>query len=128
LSEVAFVFKKMQVSKKKINPKIEKQIFGLFYQVVNDLKNPQEIRDFLAAILTKTELEAVVKRLAVAHYLDSGRTYENIKKSLAVSSATIAAVQEQIAKGKGFGLALEKIKAEEWADKWAKKISQLVKR
>jgi len=118
----------MQVSKKKINPKIEKQIFGLLYQVVNDLKNPQEIRDFLSAILTKTELEAIVKRLAVAHYLDKGRTYENIKKSLSVSSATIAAVQEQVAKGKGFGLALEKIKAEEWADKWAKKISQLVKR
>jgi TrpR-related protein YerC/YecD len=118
----------MQVSKKRINPKIEKQIFNLFFQVINDLKNPQEVKDFLEAILTKTELEAIVKRLAVAHYLEKGRTYENIKKSLAVSSATIAAVQEQLGKGKGFGLALEKIRAEEWADKWAKKISQLVKR
>ncbi len=118
----------MQVSKKKINPKIEKQIFNLFFQVVNDLKSPQEVRDFLETILTKTELEAVVKRLAVAHYLEKGRTYENIKKSLAVSSATIAAIQEQMAKGRGFNLASEKIQAEEWADKWAKKISQLVKR
>ncbi len=118
----------MQVSKKKINPKIEKQIFGLFFQAINDLKNPQEVKEFLEAILTKTELEAIVKRLAVAHYLEKGRTYENIKKSLAVSSATIAAVQEQLGKGKGFDLALEKIRAEEWADKWAKKISQLVKR
>ena len=118
----------MQVSKKKINPRIKKQIFSLFYQVVDDLKSPQEIKDFLEAILTKTELEAIVKRLAVAHYLERGRTYENIKKTLAVSSATIAAVQDQIAKNKGFGIALEKIKPEEWANKWAKKISQLVKR
>lgn len=118
----------MQVSKKKVNPKIQKQIFNLFYQVINDLKTPQEVKGFLEVLLTKTELEAIVKRLAVAHYLEKGRTYENIKKSLAVSSATIASVQEQASKGKGFGIALEKIKAEEWADKWAKKISQLVKR
>lgn len=117
----------MQISKKKINPRIEKQIFNIFYQVISDIKTPQEAKAFLEDILTKTELEAFAKRLAVAHYLERGRTYDNIKKNLAVSSATIATVQEQMGKGKGFALALRKIHAEEWADEWVKKISKLVK-
>ena len=118
----------MQISKKKINPRIEKQIFNIFYQVVSDIKNPQEAKTFLQDILTKTELGALAKRLAVAHYLERGRTYDNIKKNLAVSSATIATVQEQMGKGKGFTLALRKIHAEEWANEWAKKIGEAFKR
>jgi uncharacterized protein YerC len=66
--------------------------------------------------------------LAVAHYLEKGRTYDSIKNTLGVSSTTVAAVQEQMAKGKGFALALKKIQAEEWADRWAKKIGKMMKK
>lgn len=117
----------MQVSKRKINPRIEKQVFDIFYQVIADIKTSQEAEIFLKDILTKTELEALAKRLAVAHYLEKERTYDNIKRTLGVSSTTIAAVQEQMTKGEGFALALKKIQAEEWADSWADKISKLVR-
>jgi len=117
----------MQLSKKKINQRIEKQIFNIFYQVIADVKNPQEAKVLLENILTRAELEAFSKRLAVAHYLERGRSYENIKNALKVSSATIATVAEKMQKGKGYEIALKKIRAEEWADRWTKKISKLVK-
>lgn len=117
----------MQISKRKINSRIEKQIFDLFYQLLADIRSPQEAKTFLENLLTKTELTALVKRLAVAHYLEKGRTYDNIKKTLGVSSTTVATVQEQMAKGQGFALALKKVQAEEWADSWADKIAKMMK-
>lgn len=117
----------MRLSKKKINPRIEKQIFNIFYQVIADIKNLQEAEAFLENILTKAELEAITKRLAVALWLEKGRSYENIKKTLKVSSATVATVAEQMKKGKGFEIALKKIRAEEWADRWAKRIGKTFK-
>jgi len=117
----------MQLSKKKINQRLEKQIFNIFYQVIADVKTPQEAKTFLEDILTRAELKAFSKRLAVAHYLERGRNYENIKNALKVSSATVATVAEQMKKGKGFEIALKKIRAEEWADRWTKRISRRFK-
>jgi len=117
----------MQLSKKKINPRIERQIFNVFYQVISDIGTTQEAKAFLENILTRTELEALTKRLAVALFLEKGRSYDNIKNTLKVSSATVATVAEQMKKGKGFEIALKKIRAEEWAGRWTKKISKLVK-
>ncbi|MBI2008506.1 hypothetical protein HYS82_02510 [Candidatus Amesbacteria bacterium] len=56
-----------------------------------------------------------------------GRSYENIKDNVKVSSATIAAVQQEM-KREGWKMAMEKIMAEEWATKWNDKIKSLVQR
>lgn len=118
----------MQVSKRTINKTVEKQIFGIFFQVISDLKDPEEVRVFLEDILGKAELTALAKRLAIAHYLDKGRSYQNIRETLKVSSATIASVDKMIKKSAGFRLALKKIEADQWAEKWAGKIENLFKR
>jgi len=104
---------------------IEKQIFSLFYQLVADVKSPREVEVLFADLLSTTERQVVAKRLAIALFLDKGRSYDNIKQALKVSSATIASVQEQMG-NPGIQLALNKVKAEEWADQWAGKISNLV--
>lgn len=114
----------MQVSKKQVNPNLKRQIYQLLYQVLADIRSKKEAEIFLKEVLTDTELEMLAKRLGVAYYLDKGRSYSNIKTNLRLSSATISAVADQMRKGKGFKIALEKIRAEEWADKWAKKISK----
>jgi len=114
----------MQTSKKQINPNLKNQLFQLLYQVLADIRSKKEARIFLNEVLTKTELEMLAKRLGTAYYLDQGRSYSNIKANLKLSSATISAVAEQMRRGKGFGIALNKIRAEEWASKWAKKISK----
>jgi len=115
----------MQVSKQKLNPTIAKQIYSIFYQLLVDLKNPSEAQTLMQDLLSTTEREVIAKRVAIAIFLDKGRSYENIKNTLKVSSATIASVQETIG-NPGMQLALQKIKAEEWADAWADKISNLV--
>jgi len=115
----------MQVSKQKLNQTIAKQIYSIFYQLLVDLKNPTEAQTLMQDLLSVTEHEVIAKRVAIAIFLDKGRSYENIKNTLKVSSATIASVQERMG-NPGMQLALQKIKAEEWADAWAGKISSLV--
>lgn len=115
-----------QISKKKINKNLERQIYNLLYQVIADIHNPKEVEEFLKDFLTETELEVIVKRLAVAYYLNQSRSYDNIKTNLAVSSTTIATINDQMKK-KGFQLALKKIQAEEWASRWAEKIGKMMK-
>jgi uncharacterized protein YerC len=78
-------------------------------------------------MLSETELTAITKRLAVAYWLAKNRSYENIKDNLKVSSATIAAIGQEI-KRPGWKLALEKVMAEEWATQVEAKIKKLFKK
>lgn len=117
----------MQVSTRKLNVTLEKQVFSVFYQSLADLRTPDEVGAVMADLLTETERTAIAKRLAIATFLEKGRSYENIRETLKVSSATIAAVAEQLG-SPGYQLALKKIKAEEWAEEWAGKITGLFKR
>lgn len=114
----------MRTSNSKINQTLKKQMTKSFNQVLLDMKKHEEIEDFLKDFLTETEYEAFVKRLAVAYWLKKGRSYQNIKDNLKVSSATIATVQSMLST-KGFSLALKKMEAEEWANQWAEKIGKL---
>ena len=117
----------MQISSRKLNTVLEKQIFSVFYQSLADLRTPEEVETVLADLLTDTERTALAKRLAIAVFLEKGRSYENIRETLKVSSATIASVAEQIG-DPGFQLALAKVKAEEWAEEWAGRISGLFRK
>lgn len=114
----------MQISARKLNTVLENQIFSVFNQTMADLRTPEEVDQVIRDLLTETEHTALAKRLAIATFLEKGRSYENIRETLKVSSATIASVAEQIG-NPGFQLALTKIKAEEWAEKWVEKISRL---
>src|SRR3972149_4632584 len=106
----------MQVSKQKINPQLEAQIHKMWHQLVADIKTTDEARDIMSSLLSETELTAVTKRLAVGYWLSKGRSYENIKDNIKVSSATIAVMQQELRKP-GWKLALAKVVAEEWATK-----------
>lgn len=117
----------VQISKKKLSGDLEKQIYHLLYQVIADIRNPKEAEEILKDFLTKTELEVIAKRLGIAYFINQNREYEFIKKNLAVSTATVATIKNQMKKKKGFRLALKKIEAEEWATKWAEKIGRIMK-
>jgi uncharacterized protein YerC len=114
----------MQVSKKQVSSLLEKQLFRMWYQLVADIKTPEEAEKVLGEVLTETEKTVIIKRLAVAYWLTKKRSYENIKENLKVSSATIASVQQDMKKN-GWKLAMQKVLAEEWATKWEAKIKKL---
>ena len=111
----------MQFSEKKLNKNLQKQIFQVFYQTMADLKKPEEVEIFFKDFLSQTARTALAKKLAVAAFLERRRSYQEIKKTLKVSSSTVSEVYKKLSRP-GFQLALKKIKAEEWADKWSKRI------
>jgi len=111
----------MQVSKQQVNSILERQVEKAWYQLVADIKNPEEAKLILGDLLSETEELAIIKRLAVGYWLTKKRSYENIKGNLKVSSATIASVQQEM-KRPGWKLALKKMMAEEWATKWEEKL------
>ena len=117
----------MQASRTRVNPIINKQIVSLWHQMVADIKTPEEAEIIFSDLLSEIEMMAVTKRLAVGYYLNKKRSYEVIKNNLKVSSATIAAVQQDLKKP-GWKLALQKVLAEEWSTKWEEKIKKLIKR
>ena len=117
----------MRTSEKILNPSLKKEILRTFAQVVVDLKDIDETYKFLNDFLTESEYEVFAKRLAIAYWLKKGRSYNNIKDNIKVSSATIASVQQTLDKP-GLKLALKKIEAEEWANQWAEKIKKFVKK
>jgi uncharacterized protein YerC len=111
----------MQVSEKKLDKNLEKQIFQIFYQTIADLKTLEEVKSFFKDFLSEAARVALAKKLAIAVFLDKNYSYKEIKKTLAVSSSTVAEIDRQLSR-RGFRLALKKIKADEWAEKWSIKI------
>ena len=116
----------MRTSSQIVNPALKKQIKQILLQVLADLKDERELDTFLQDFFTKSEYAAFTKRLAIAYWLKKSRSYENIRRNLKVSSATIASVQT-VSEKPGIKLALKKIEAEEWASQWAKRIQKVLK-
>jgi TrpR-related protein YerC/YecD len=115
----------MRVSKNQLNPSLNRELFRTLHQAIADLKNIEEVSDFLSAFLSENEHTTIAKRVAVAYWLDKGRSYENIERNLKVSSATVSSVNNVMGT-RGVRTALQKIKAEEWATMWSAKIKKLV--
>lgn len=110
-----------------MNQKIEGQVYKILYQVLSDAKNEVDIELILKALLSEGELSALAKRLAIAVFLDKRQSYEHIKDTLKVSTATIASVSENMNK-KGIQMALSRVKAEEWADVWSIRLSRALEK
>lgn len=111
----------------KVNSTIEAQIYKILYQVTANTKSEIDMEQLLGSLLSEAELQALAKRLAIAVFLDKGQSYERIKDILKVSSATIAGVSENMHK-KGLQIALEQVKAEEWADMWSIRLSRALEK
>lgn len=117
----------MQLSTNPLNKNIEKQLSEMFFGILSELKTPEEIKLVLGDILTEAELTSAIKRLGIAVYLDKGRSYEDVKNNIKVSSATIASVAERLG-NPGWQEVIRRIKAEQWASEWTEKISAKVGR
>ncbi len=110
-----------------MNKKIEEQVYKILYQVLADAKSEVDIEIILKALMSETDLQALAKRLAIAVFLDKRQSYEHITDVLKVSTATIASVAENMNK-KGIQLALNRVKAEEWADVWSIRLSRALEK
>lgn len=116
----------MRTSGKTLNPSLERQIQKTLAQVIVDINSPKEAERFLKDFFTKAELQVFSKRFAIIYWLKKQRSYENIKRNLKVSSATIADMT-RLLKKEGIKNAIKKMEAEEWANKWVEKIKRFTK-
>lgn len=115
----------MRTASAKVNKSLDKEIKGVFCQLLADMKDSKDIDIFLSSIFTNSEYETYSKRLAIAYWLKKGRSYANIKNNLKVSSATIASVSNSLNK-RGIKEALKKIEADEWATQWSDRIKKFL--
>lgn len=117
----------MKASAQKMNARIKNQVYNILHQVLNDCRNEEEVETVLKSLMSDAEIMALAKRLAIAVFLDKGHSYEHIKDVLKVSSATIASVADSMNQS-GMQLALQKVKAERWAEEWSQKIANFLKK
>jgi len=118
----------MQLSKAKLNKQTEKEMFDIFYQTFGDIKGKNEAKMFLNDFLSKMERIKLAKRLLTALCLEKGKSYDYIKQTVKVSSATIASVDKLMTKNSdGFILAFKNMEANQWASKTAGKINSFIK-
>lgn len=117
----------MQLSNNPLNKNIEKQLSEMMYGILAELRTPEEVKMVMRDVLTEGERLAILKRLGIAVYLDKGRSYDDVKNNIKVSSATIASVAENLG-NPGWQEMVKRIKAEEWASEWSGKISERVRR
>ncbi len=96
-------------------------------ELLSDLRNPDEVQEFLQAFLSKTELQTLSKRLEIIRLLSQQAAYQEIQKQLKVSSATVAGaasfLETAIAKK-----ILYHISVAQWATSWSKKVTKFISR
>ena len=117
----------MQRSKDPLNKNIQDQVRKILFQVLADAKSDVDVDLILASLMSEAEVLGLAKRLAIAVFLDKGQSYDHIRETLKVSTATIATVADSLNK-RGMQMALARVKAEEWADVWSIRISHALEK
>jgi uncharacterized protein YerC len=116
-----------QVSRRPLGQKLENELSRLLIRVVVDLKNPDEIENFLKDFLSPMEKIMLAKRLAIAVLIGKGHDYQQIKEILKVTAGTIASVSLKYKyAGQGYKRIVEKILRQEKTEKLLDKIDDLL--
>lgn len=90
-------------------------------KVIANMKNPQEIKDFLTLFLSENELLMLAKRLAIFKRLSQNISYEAIQQELSVSSATVSSIAQL--KSQTFATKVAAlINAQDWAEQTASRL------
>ena len=91
-----------------------------FYEILNSLKNVEEIKLFIKDILTKSELRMLKRRWHIVNLLNDGEDIRNAARKSKTSTATVIKIKIIMEEGTGgLKLALDrssKIKAKEKED------------
>lgn len=98
-----------QVSKFKLDKKTQDTLLKNLLTVISKLNKEDQTRLFLDDLLTRTEKIVLAKRLAIALMLESGKSYEEIKDILKVSSSTIGVINNRLNSGSGYKLVISQL-------------------
>ncbi len=83
------------------------------FKAMKTLETQEEYYAFFEDICTIKELQDIAQRFDTAILLDKGENYQNISKSVGISTATIGRVRKCLNYGRGgYRLALDRLKKE----------------
>jgi len=72
------------------------QMIGEFYDMIDSLKDRNEVRLFIKSLLTADEIATLMRRIEIAVLLSGNFKYDEIIKSLKVGRDKISAVQKNL--------------------------------
>ncbi len=94
-------------------PNFKSESIDRLFKVVTQLKSVEECYRFFEDICTIKELQDMAQRLDAAILLDEGMNYQNISKTVGISTATIGRVSKCLNYGSGgYRDAIDKLKQE----------------
>ena len=79
-----------------------KELKVKLYDIITQLKTPEEVEEFLKDLCTNKEIEQMAQRIKAAELIAEGKTYNQITDELDISSATIARVSQALKYGNGY--------------------------
>lgn len=108
----------------KLQIKKELEIKNTLSTLLADLKNPNDMSEFLDSFLTKNEYLSLGKRITVIKHLANNRSFDFIKKDLLLSSKLISEASS-FKNDKILAKVIQKIEIDDWATKLSKKIIKI---
>ena len=100
-----------QVSKRKIEPQIKKELLDSLSYTIKELKTKNEVDRFLSSALTKTERVMIAKRVLTAYLLNNNVEENKIGQTLKLTAATVTRLKMWISLHKdGFDLVFNNLK------------------
>ena len=72
------------------------QMIGEFYDMIDSLKDRNEVRLFIKSLLTADEIANLMRRIEIAVLLEGGYNYRQINKILGTGSDKISRVQKAL--------------------------------
>lgn len=79
-----------------------KELKAKLFEIITQLKTPDEVEEFLKDLCTNKEIEQMAQRIKAAELIAEGKTYNQITDELDISSATIARVSQALKYGTGY--------------------------
>lgn len=99
-----------QVSKRKLDSKIEKELLDSLSYLIKELKTKEDVDKFISSALTKTERLMIAKRVLTAFLLQNNIEDKRISTTLKLTPATITRLKMWINLNKdGFDLVFKKL-------------------
>lgn len=86
------------------------QMIGEFYDIIDSLKDRNEVRLFFKSLLTAEEIAALMRRVEIAVLLSADFKYTNIAKILGAGNGKISAVQRALQQDdNGYKIIIERL-------------------
>lgn len=81
-----------RISNQRLKPKLQNQMFYLFWKFLADLKSPKDLEFFTARLFSPAEKVMLAKRFMIALLLEQGLSFRRVCQVLKVSPNTVSSV------------------------------------